>query len=117
MAEEREAAREVRAARNESLFRSVNEKLEQLNEAFETLDGRHTIVCECAELTCLRTLDIEERAYLEVRENPRRFVVLPDHVCADVERVVGAFDGYAIVEKEHTAGAVAEAFDSSDAGG
>ena len=113
MAEEREAAREVRAARNQSLFRSVNEKLERLNEPFETLDGNYTIVCECADLTCIRTLDIEPRRYLEVRENPRQFVVLTDHVYPEVERVVVRFDGYAIVEKEDRAGEVAEAFDAA----
>jgi hypothetical protein len=113
MAEERQEGQEVRAARNQSLFRSVNEKLEQLNEPFGTLDGNYTIVCECADLTCIRTLDIEARRYLAVRENPRRFVVLSDHVYPEVESVVVRFDGYAIVEKEDRAGEVAEASDAS----
>jgi hypothetical protein len=52
-----------------------------------------------------------------VRENPRRFLVLPDHVYPEVERVVGGFDGYVIVEKQDIAGEVAEAFDASADGG
>jgi hypothetical protein len=40
--------------------------------------------------------------------------VLADHVVyPEVERLVGAFDGYAIVEKEDAAGEVVEAFDAS----
>lgn len=45
---------------------------------------------------------------------PRHFIVLADHVVyPEVERLVGAFDGYAIVEKEDAAGEVVEAFDAS----
>ena len=117
MADDRHTARRIRAARNQSLFRSVNENLEQLNETFEALDGTHTIVCECADLTCVRTLEIEERAYLKVRENPRHFVVLSGHVFPEVESVVAGLDGYVIVEKEDTAGEVAEAIDASAQGG
>jgi 5-bromo-4-chloroindolyl phosphate hydrolysis protein len=111
-----EEGQEVRAARNQSLFRSVNEKLEHLNEPFGTLDGNYTIVCECADLTCIRTLDIEARRYLAVRENPRQFVVFSDHVYPEVESVVARFDGYVIVEKEDRAGEVAEASDASARG-
>jgi hypothetical protein len=38
-------------------------------------------------------------------------------VYTEVERVVGTFDGYVIVEKENTAGEVAEAFDAAAEGG
>ena len=91
--------REVRAARNQALFRSVNEKLRALNQAFSELTETYAIACECADTTCVATLHISMEAYLDVRAHSSRFVVLADHVYPDVERVVGESDGYAIVEK------------------
>src|SRR5947207_1980918 len=83
--------REVRAARNQSLFRAVNEKLETLNEAFENLTGSGTIACECADITCVEMLDVEPREYDAVRAEPRHFIVVSGHVYPDVERVVRQF--------------------------
>jgi 5-bromo-4-chloroindolyl phosphate hydrolysis protein len=91
--------RELRAARNEALFRSVNEKLRELNEAFSDVSETYAIACECADVSCVETLHVGTQEYLAVREHPRRFVVLRDHVIEDVERVVATTDGYAVVEK------------------
>lgn len=91
--------REVRAARNQALFRAVNEKLRELNEAFSSVTETYAIACECADTTCVETLQIAMDDYLEVRENPDRFVVLRAHVFPDVERTVAQNDGYCVVEK------------------
>jgi hypothetical protein len=48
-------------------------------------------------------------AYLAVRESPRTFAVLLDHVDAQVERIVSTHDGYAVVEVEGHGARVAEA--------
>jgi hypothetical protein len=102
-------AREVRAARNQSLFRAVNERLRVMNEAFEEIAGSQAITCECADLHCIEQIKMTGEEYDRVRESPRRFVVLRDHVYSDVERVVGEYDGYQIVEKTGVAGEIAEA--------
>ena len=47
--------------------------------------------------------------YVAVREHPRRFVVLRDHVFLDVESVVATNDGYAVVEKVAEASEITEA--------
>jgi 5-bromo-4-chloroindolyl phosphate hydrolysis protein len=91
--------REIRAARNQALFRAVNEKLRELNEAFSVVTETYAIACECLDTTCVETLQISMQDYVEVREHPSRFVVLTDHVYLDVERVVGGRDGYVVVEK------------------
>jgi hypothetical protein len=91
--------REVRAARNQSLFRAVNEKLRELNQVFSNVTETYAVACECADTTCVETLHIGMQEYLDVREHPSRFVVLADHVIFDVERVVAQNDGYAVVEK------------------
>jgi 5-bromo-4-chloroindolyl phosphate hydrolysis protein len=99
--------RELRAARNQSLFRSVNEKMRELNEAFGSAD-EYVIACECADTNCVQTLSIREDEYVQIRGNPRHFAVLPGHVYPDVEKVVSETDAYVTVEKIALAAEVAE---------
>jgi hypothetical protein len=90
--------REVRAARNQSLFRAVNEKLRQLNESFEGLTDTFAIACECSHLHCVELIEIPADAYDEVRRSPRTFVVLPEHADTLIERITDEGREYAIVE-------------------
>jgi hypothetical protein len=91
--------REVRAARNQAMFRAVNEKLRELNQAFSNVSETYAIACECADTSCVRTLEIAMEEYVTVRAHPNRFLVLADHVIQDVEVTVAQNNGYAIVEK------------------
>jgi hypothetical protein len=100
--------REVRAARNQALFRTVNEKLRALNDSFATLTERFTIACECADMSCTEMLEIDPREYEAMRAQPRHFAVLPGHVYPDVDRVARESNGYVVVEKAGTAADVAE---------
>lgn len=90
--------REVRAALNQAIFRAVNTNIVELTERFaeevETLE----IACECADSMCTQLLAITADAYAVVRRSPGTFVVLSDHVRANVERIVSRADGYAVVE-------------------
>lgn len=101
-------AREVRAARNQALFRRLNEKLKMLNDAFVSVTDTFTIACECADELCVEMIDIDPHEYVAIRGEPRHFAVLPAHVYPDVERVVSERDGYVVVEKLGTAADVAE---------
>jgi 5-bromo-4-chloroindolyl phosphate hydrolysis protein len=107
--------REVRAARNQALFRSINEKIESINEAFEQLTHTFAIACECADAGCVEMLDIDPSEYEAVRAEPRHFVVLPGHVYDEVEVVVRERDGYVVVEKTGTAADVAESLAEPEA--
>jgi hypothetical protein len=90
----------LRAARNQSLYREVNEQVEALNEAFdELLDAGSTWICECADTDCTEPMEFTLAAYEAIRAHPNRFAVLPGHVYPDVERVVEEHDGYVVVEK------------------
>ena len=100
--------REVRAARNQSLFRAVNEKVRELNEATVSVSRSFVIACECADTLCVEMIEIAPDDYLAVREEPRRFVVRPGHVLPDVETVVAEGETYVVVEKTETAGELAE---------
>lgn len=100
--------REIRAARNQALFRAVNEKVKLLNEAFSEILDTFEVACECADGECIQMLEIAPADYTVVRSNPRRFVVLPEHVDLEVERVVAEHGAYVVVEKIEAAAVVAE---------
>ena len=103
--------RDARVGMNEALFRAVNEKLRELNEAFSNVSETYAIACECADVSCVETLHVGRKAYIDVREHSSRFVVLRDHVFPNVERVVATMDGYAVVEKTSAVSEITEATD------
>jgi hypothetical protein len=87
--------RRRRAARNQSLFREVNERI-------EALSGRSSFssfVCECADESCDAQMPLTLEEYERVRSRPNWFVVLPGHNLADVEVIDVASDRFFIVSK------------------
>ena len=102
---------EQRAARNEALFREVNENIARLEERYGSVT-QPVFICECSRDSCTEHVPVDEETYRRVREHPRRFIVLPGHVDATLESVVETHDAYLIVEKTGTAGEIAEQADS-----
>jgi hypothetical protein len=103
--------REARVARNEAISREINEGIE-----LSHLPGAHgevvRMVCECGLPDCDRLLAITVGEYEAVRSDGRRFVVVKDHVLADVEFVVEENARFTVVQKrEGTAAEVAESLD------
>ena len=92
-------ARRVRAAQNQSLFRDINERIEQLNEAFATVLPLSEWVCECADTTCVAHIVLSLSEYEALRADPNRFAVVPGHEVDEVERVVSRHERYVVVEK------------------
>lgn len=103
--------REVRAARNQALFRAVSEKIKDVNDAFAEISETFVIACECADRGCAEMLTISPDEYETVRANPRHFAVNPGHVLPDVETVVGENGAYVVVEKVAAAAEAAEMLD------
>jgi hypothetical protein len=93
-----------RAARNEALFRRVNERLEDINASFSSVADHSEFVCECADAECVERIQLTLSAYEAVRSVPTRFVVKPRHVLPANERVVEEHKGYVVVEKIGHAG-------------
>jgi hypothetical protein len=89
----------VRAARNQSLYRSINEKIKPLNEAFSLTDADPEWICECDDQACVQPMPMTFSEYEALRSQPNRFAVLHGHVNAKVERVVHETDNYVVVEK------------------
>ena len=89
----------VRAARNQALFRSINERIEDLNRAFERLTLVGDWVCECADLSCIELMSLSLEEYEAIRQHPARFPIVGGHEVLEVERVVERHDRYIVVEK------------------
>jgi 5-bromo-4-chloroindolyl phosphate hydrolysis protein len=100
--------REVRAARNQVLFRAVNEKMATLNEAFAQAAGTFAVACECADTSCVEMIEVAPEDYLAIRAEPRRFVVRNGHTYPDLEVVVHESPAYVVVEKVAAAAETAE---------
>ena len=103
----------VEAAKDQSLFREVNERLKDVNERFEHPERDSEFICECANRSCMEHIVLTLTEYEQVRLVPTHFVVLPgmNHVFPDVERVVEGFEGYFVVEKFGDAGTAAVRLD------
>jgi len=104
--------RQLRAARNQSLFREVNEQVERLTEQLRPVLGDPNFVCECAQTECIAEITMSLAEYEELRRIPNRFAVRPGHVYPDVERVVEEHGPrFVVVEKIGAAGVEAVARD------
>ncbi|MCY7302375.1 MAG: hypothetical protein LH654_04935 [Thermoleophilia bacterium] len=99
-----------RAARNEDLFRQVNERLHDLAVISGSSEPHGKFVCECEQTSCSLLVELSAGEYGAVRANDTRFLVFPEpwHTSPEVEAVVERHDRYWVVEKRGTAGAEAE---------
>jgi hypothetical protein len=97
---ENSALSKERAARNEALFRQVNERVKEVSDAFAAFDQSPIdFVCECGLGDCVEPIPLTASEYEQVRDAPTQFFLLPGHVLPDVEVVVREADGYVVVEK------------------
>lgn len=102
-----------RMARNESLFREVNERVAEVSAQMDGF-GQIDFLCECADDTCKEAVTLSRAEYEFVRSDPRQFLVVPGHTVRDIEVVLSEGERYAIVRKLGTAGRLAEATDPRD---
>jgi hypothetical protein len=112
---------ENRRARNEALFREVNERIEETSTELAEADAtaavpearvrqhqeRLVLVCECGMEQCVEQIEATVAEYEAVRANPRRFLVVPGHEHTDTARVIERNSGFFVVEKLGEAGEVA----------
>jgi hypothetical protein len=99
--------RRERAAKNQSLFREVNERIGELS-ASATLP---TFVCECTDETCDQRLPLTREEYERVRSDSNSFFVVPGHEISEIEQVVEVAEGYLVVAKLGWGGTVAAGLD------
>jgi hypothetical protein len=92
---------EARLARNEVMFRSINERIRELAARFDQMaDEPLAFVCECADETCVERIRLTTTQYDDIRGILARFVVVPGHEATPlVERVIYRSDEFVIVRK------------------
>src|SRR4051812_5100698 len=80
--DERGRSRQVKAAKNQSLFREVNERVKQIGEQPGARSYAENAICECANPECSEEIALEAGNYESVREHSTFFAVAPrdEHV-------------------------------------
>jgi hypothetical protein len=92
-------AREQRLAKNESLFRSVNERIEEAAAAGGMDDHLFEFFCECSNADCNLLLPMTLSEYEHVRADSTQFIVAPGHELPEIETIVRRTDAYQVVTK------------------
>jgi hypothetical protein len=91
-------SRQQRVAKNEALFRQVNERIDEVNEELGE-SGLSDFLCECGDDDCTAPIRLTLAEYEEVRSNPTHFAIARGHDVIDVEQVISETDRFAVVEK------------------
>lgn len=91
--------RTERLARNESLYREVNERLKDLGESFSVVTEETAFVCECGNPDCTEPISLTLNEYERVRSEPTHFVVTKGHETPAVDDVVTEMDRFTVVQK------------------
>jgi hypothetical protein len=90
-------------ARNEELFRNVNERIETLSKMVARDDPMMEYLCECDRAGCYERVRATRGEYESVRAEATHFIVLAGHEDRRVERVAFSNERFLIVEKQGAA--------------
>jgi hypothetical protein len=104
---------QARGARTQSLYRDVNERVQEVNETFSIAIAHGHWICECADDSCVDRISLSMDEYEAVRASPIRFAVAPsaEHFFPELEVVVEKTDRFWVVEKTGAAGELAAKVD------
>jgi hypothetical protein len=102
-------AREERLAKNEIIFRDVNERIKDAADGADPVDARDLgFLCECSNVDCTMRLRVSLADYERARSDASQFIVALGHELPEIEHVVFVGDGFQIVSKEGSAALLAE---------
>lgn len=87
-----------RAARNEEVFRDVNERIEEGAEQ-HAVSGAQPFHCECSRASCFETIELTPADYEAIAHKRYHFVVIPGHEEPEIERIVERRTDVLVVEK------------------
>ena len=99
MSETPTETRQVKAAQNQLLFRTVNEQIKTLGEKPLTAVEEVDFACECADTACTQTITLSPETFGRIQREQNRFIVIPGHEIDEVEDTLEFCDGYVIVAK------------------
>lgn len=102
--------REERLARNEVLFREINERIAEIAEPqSDPPDGHlYEFLCECSNADCTLRVKLTVAAYEHVRRDPTQFIIAYGHELPEIEDVIFRTDDYEVVRKHGEAAELAE---------
>jgi hypothetical protein len=89
--------RSLKIAKAEALYRDVNERIAETSKRFDSDEAE--FVCECGDPGCAERLEVPLDEYERIRSDATTFLLDPEHVEPEVERVVRERSGYAVVRK------------------
>ena len=93
MAMSQHDARRARAGKNESLFREVNERIEDSTQDFsEELEPTKMFdfLCECSHPDCIERIRMTHGEYEALRRVPTHFAIRSGHGINEVESIVAS---------------------------
>jgi hypothetical protein len=96
------AKRELRAAQNQLLFRTANDRLSELGENVLNSMEEVEFACECENHECTGSIRMRVGQFAAIEGVENRFIVLRGHEEPDVEYTVAERDGFLIVSKHGT---------------
>jgi hypothetical protein len=101
----------VQVAKNEALFRAVNDRIRDVSGDLEPSVSIE-FICECSRQDCLVPIPLTLAEYADVRSESTWFAVVPGHLWdGDSEHVVSRHESHWVLEKDGIAAAVADAAD------
>lgn len=95
-----------REARNETVFREMNEWTVDANDARLGVGHPFDVyLCECSDRRCTDPISMTRPEYEAVRAEPTRFAIAVDHENPEIDLVVSETQRFATVEKFYGSGA------------
>jgi hypothetical protein len=98
-------------AKNEELFRNVNERIEEISAGVPRDQPLLEFLCECDRNGCEEKIHAARAEYESIRADPTHFIVLPGHEDPRVERIITSTERFTVVEKQGQAAKDAEETD------
>ena len=89
--------RERRQGLNEAVFRQVNERINDVHEAFELDPQKLHLMCECGDPTCLAAVEVTHAEYEAVRAYGSHFLIEPNHENPESSWVLCENERFAVV--------------------
>ena len=86
-----------KAARNQALFREVNERIEHLAEGAD-VDGNLGFICECGNPDCAEHIELTHAEYAYVRADASRFALAVGHANLATESIAEQNERFLVVE-------------------
>lgn len=93
--------RDERKAKNQALFRQVNERMAETAATLDAGAGAvQAFICECSHIGCRELVEIPTALYERVRVDPALFLVLSGHEDLGHEKIVEDHGDHLIVATE-----------------